>query len=168
MPTRATRGRISHRYGAWKGGEVSLHTKLFHSLTVATGLRAGMAGGLRPGCSRRRWTLAADALVERVLAQPSLTVTRGGVAGTVVGRSAQGGLRVSGGTNGFAERTVSRIDLGWALAAQDDVARKGGVLDEARVNRLRYLDGTEKAATRWIDTGWALAVLAWASVTPGE
>jgi superfamily II DNA or RNA helicase/diadenosine tetraphosphate (Ap4A) HIT family hydrolase/HKD family nuclease len=110
-----------------------------------------------------RWALAADALVERVLAEPSLTVTRGGVAGTVVGRSAQGGLRVSGGPNGFAERTVSRIDLGWALAAQDDVAREGGVLDEARVNRLRYLDGTEKSATRWIDTGWALAVVVWAT-----
>jgi hypothetical protein len=30
------------------------------------------------------------------------------------------------------------------------------VLDEARVNRLRYLDGTPKDATRWIDTGWAI------------
>jgi hypothetical protein len=75
---------------------------------------------------------------------------------------------VSGGADGFAERTVSRIDLGWALAAQNDVARNGGILDETRVNRLRYLDGTDKSATRWIDTGWALAVLAWASVTPGE
>ncbi len=111
-----------------------------------------------------RWGLAADALVERVLAEPSLTVTRSGVAGTVMGRSAQGGLRISGGANGFAERTLSCIDLGWALAAQDDVGRKGGVLDEARVNRLRYLDGTEKAATRWIDTGWALAIVAWAAI----
>jgi hypothetical protein len=34
----------------------------------------------------------------------------------------------------------------------------GGLLDEARVNRLRYLDGTPKGSTRWIDTGWALVV----------
>ncbi len=35
----------------------------------------------------------------------------------------------------------------------------GGVLDEARVNRVRYLDGTLKASTRWVDTGWALALV---------
>ncbi len=84
---------------------------------------------------------------------------RGGQRGRVVGRGAQGGLRVDGGDGGFAERTVSLVDLGWVLAAQDDVQLKGGVLDEARVNKLRYLDGTAKAATRWIDTGWALAII---------
>lgn len=52
------------------------------------------------------------------------------------------------------------MDLGWVLAAADDVRLKGGVLVEARVNKLRYLDGTAKAATRWIDTGWALAIVA--------
>jgi hypothetical protein len=36
----------------------------------------------------------------------------------------------------------------------------GGILDEARVNRLRYLEGTPKASTRWIDTGWAIALVA--------
>lgn len=30
---------------------------------------------------------------------------------------------------------------------------QGGLLDEERVNRLRYLEGTPKASTRWIDTG---------------
>jgi hypothetical protein len=114
-----------------------------------------------------RWVQAADAFVERVLAQGALTVTRGGAAGVVVGRSAQRGLRLSGGPGGFAERTVSRVDLGWALAAQDDVAQRGGVLDEARVNRLRYLDGTPKESTRWIDTGWALALVTSRTVTPG-
>jgi hypothetical protein len=42
--------------------------------------------------------------------------------------------------------------------AQDDVQKHGGVLDEARVNRLRYIAGTPKGATRWIDTGWALVL----------
>jgi hypothetical protein len=34
-----------------------------------------------------------------------------------------------------------------------------GVLDEARVNRVRYLDGTLKEATLWIDTGWVLRLV---------
>jgi superfamily II DNA or RNA helicase/diadenosine tetraphosphate (Ap4A) HIT family hydrolase/SOS-response transcriptional repressor LexA len=68
----------------------------------------------------------------------------------------QGGLRIDGGPNGFAERTVSVTDLGWILAARKDVALHGGILDEARVNRLRYLEGTPRAATRWIDTGNAI------------
>lgn len=55
--------------------------------------------------------------------------------------------------------TVSLTDLAWALVAEDDVARVGGVLDEARVNRLRYLDGTPKASTRWIDTGWGIVLV---------
>ena len=85
----------------------------------------------------------------------------------IVGRSGQGGLRVSGGEGGFAERTVSLLDLGWALAAEEHVRTGGGLLDEARVNCLRYLDGTEKGATRWIDTGWAIAILATARAAGG-
>jgi hypothetical protein len=54
---------------------------------------------------------------------------------------------------------VSLIDIAWVLVARDDVVRHGGVLDEARVNRVRYLDGTPKEATRWIDRGWALRVV---------
>jgi hypothetical protein len=77
----------------------------------------------------------------------------------VVGAATQGGLRVDGGPDGFEERTVSLLDVAWAIVAADDVAAHGGVLDEARVNRLRYLDGTPKAATRWIDTAWALVIL---------
>jgi hypothetical protein len=77
----------------------------------------------------------------------------------VVGAAEQGGLRIDGGPDGFKERTVSLLDVAWAVVAADDVAAHGGVLDEVRVNRLRYLDGTPKAATRWIDTGWALVIL---------
>jgi hypothetical protein len=54
---------------------------------------------------------------------------------------------------------VSLTDLAWALLAKDDVESNGGILDEPRVNRLRYLEGTPKESTRWIDTGWALAIV---------
>ena len=75
----------------------------------------------------------------------------------VLGRAPRGGLRIDGGPDGFAERTVSLTDLAWVLAAQD---ASGSVAepDEAAVNRLRYLDGTPSAATRWIDSGWALVL----------
>ena len=77
----------------------------------------------------------------------------------IVGASARGGVRIDGGPEGFAERTVSVTDLAWVLMAQAEVGKTGGVLDEAAVNRLRYLDGTPKGSTRWIDTGWALVLM---------
>ena len=64
------------------------------------------------------------------------------------------------GEHAASERAVSLADLAWVLVAQDDVEANGGLLDETRVNLLRYLEGTPKGSTRWIDTGWALA--AWA------
>jgi len=78
----------------------------------------------------------------------------------VLGGAERGGIRVDGGEGGFAERTVSLQDIAWALVADDDVRENGGILDEGRVNRMRYLEGTPKGSTRWIDTGWALAALA--------
>ena len=48
-------------------------------------------------------------------------------------------------------------DVAWVVVAADDVRERGGVLDEARVNLLRYLAGTPKGSTRWVDTRWALA-----------
>lgn len=80
--------------------------------------------------------------------------------GRVLGASARGGVRIDGGDDGFEERTVSVADLAWVITAADDAETKGDRLDEARVNRVRYLEGTPKASTRWIDTGWALAILA--------
>lgn len=118
---------------------------------------------------RRRWSDAATRLAD--LAPTRLAevwVERGRQRGRVVGRAAQGGLRISGGEGGFAERTISLLDLGWSLAGEDDVRARGGVLDEARVNRLRYLDGTPKGATRWIDTGWALAIVGALRALPSE
>jgi hypothetical protein len=76
----------------------------------------------------------------------------------VVGLAKGGGLRVQ--LKSGSERALSLSDLGWCLLAEDDVRLSGGVLDEVRVNRLRYLEGTERSSTRWIDTGHTLAVLA--------
>ena len=76
----------------------------------------------------------------------------------VVRGSQDGGLRVDGGDGGFAERTVSLTDIGWVLVAEDRA--DSGSLDEGRVNRERYLAGTPKESTRWIDTGWALVIVA--------
>jgi SOS-response transcriptional repressor LexA/CheY-like chemotaxis protein len=103
----------------------------------------------------------ARALVERVLQTHGAGswLEAHGKRCRLVGPAAQGGLRIDGGQDGFAERTVSATDIAWVLAARDDVAHHGGVLDEARVNRLRYLDGTPKGATRWIDTGWGVVVV---------
>ncbi|TNF33001.1 MAG: HIT domain-containing protein [Deltaproteobacteria bacterium] len=77
----------------------------------------------------------------------------------IVGRAAQGGLRIDGGPDGFAERTVSLTDLAWVLYARNEAKRRNAPLDEALVNHLRYLHGTPKASTRWIDTGWALVLV---------
>lgn len=85
----------------------------------------------------------------------------GGQRARVVGPAGGGGLRVDGGEGGFAERTISLKDLAWVIVADDDVQQRGGVLDEPRVTRLRYLEGTSKRSTRWIETGWALP--AWAA-----
>jgi len=49
-------------------------------------------------------------------------------------------------------------DIAWVLAASERAAGAGAVLAEGLVNRLRYLDGTPKGSTRWIDTGWAVVL----------
>lgn len=46
---------------------------------------------------------------------------------------------------GIRDRAVSLTDLGWVIAARREMVASGGVLDEARVNRLRYLEGALKA-----------------------
>lgn len=86
----------------------------------------------------------------------------------IVGPAKNGGLLVDGGPGGFAERTVSLTDIAWVLAASDDVAERGGLLDEQRVNRLRYIDGTPKGSTRWIDTGWAILLVRAAGKPEGD
>ena len=102
----------------------------------------------------------AAALVEPLLARPEADrwIQRGDQRARIVRIARGGGLRIDGGPGGFAERTVSLVDLGWVIEAAADVASTGGLLDEARVNKLRYLAGTPEGSTRWIDTGWAIAV----------
>jgi hypothetical protein len=99
----------------------------------------------------------AQRLVDALVAErPTLRRVNGSTA-RILGTAARGGLRIDGGEGGFGERTVSLTDLAWVVAAAEDVRASGGILDEARVNRLRYLEGTPKESTRWIDTGWAIA-----------
>lgn len=101
----------------------------------------------------------AQAVADALLALPEAerVLVRGDRRARLLGPADRGGLRLA---LGQGERTVSLTDLGWVAVAADDVAAHGGVLDEARVNRLRYLEGTPKGSTRWIDTGWALEAFA--------
>ena len=67
-----------------------------------------------------------------------------------------GGIRIDGGDDGFARRSVSATDLAWVLwtiAAEDT-----DVIGAPQVHRRRYLSGTPKSKTRYIDTGWALVI----------
>jgi SOS-response transcriptional repressor LexA len=101
----------------------------------------------------------AEALIARVLEPgPGYWIADGERRCRVVGAASKGGLRIDGGAGGFGERTVSVIDIGWVLVAQEECRLEGGILDEARVNRRRYLEGTPKGATRWIDTRWAIVL----------
>jgi len=95
------------------------------------------------------------------LPEAERALARGDLRAHVLGRAPCGGLRVA---VGQGERTMSFVDLGWVAVAAEDVAARDGVLDEGRVNRLRYLEGTPKGSTRWIDTGWAIE--AWTKGAP--
>ncbi len=110
-------------------------------------------------------TLAPDALrfAERIVASalemsaPRVIRRRDGAEAFVRARAAGGGVVIDGGEGGFGARTVTLTDFAWLVMAARDQLDHGGELDEARVNKVRYLEGTPKESTRWIDTGWALA-----------
>ncbi|MEO8179809.1 MAG: DEAD/DEAH box helicase family protein [Deltaproteobacteria bacterium] len=115
-------------------------------------------------CSRRLPDTALDA-AKRFLDELFVRVgagawlARDGKRCRIVERTA-GGVRIDGGEGGFAARLVSNTDVAWVILAAEVVARDGGLIEEARVNRLRYLEGTPKGSTRWIDTGWAIVLVA--------
>jgi superfamily II DNA or RNA helicase/diadenosine tetraphosphate (Ap4A) HIT family hydrolase/HKD family nuclease len=109
-----------------------------------------------PEGAKARAELIVNALLAKAESERWLRRAEGNKA-RILGTAARGGVRIDGGPGGFAERTVSLIDLAWVVVAADDVAERGGVVDEARVNRLRYLEGVPKGSTRWIDTGWAIS-----------
>jgi hypothetical protein len=100
-------------------------------------------------------------VVERTLSRVGIGgwVEHGGKRCRVIDKAPGGGIKIDGGEGGASARTVSLTDIAWVLAAQRDVAETGGILDEVRVNRLRYLEGTPRESTRWIDTGWALVLV---------
>ena len=108
----------------------------------------------------------ARAVVQAVLRDPGVggEIARDGKRLRVVGEAKAGGLRIEGPVNAstgrpvFASRTISLVDIAWVLEAADDAREHRAILDETRVNRRRYLEGTPKGSTRWIDTVWALVV----------
>ena len=117
---------------------------------------------LPPG-ALARGQLVVDALLELPDAERWIDQGNGRRA-RVLGAAPRGGFRIDGGEGGFSERTISTTDVAWIVVAADNVQAHGGLLDEARVNLLRYLEGTPKGSTRWIDSRWALA--AWQKTTP--
>lgn len=143
-------GRWSEAEAAWAVPDVDFQT--WRALGSGRGASRRLAEDYQ--------TQARDA-VERLLGAPGVGgwVERGGKRCRIVGKAAGGGLRVDGGPSGFAERTVSLNDFAWVLAAKQHAAEHGGVVDEARVNHLRYIDGTPRESTRFIDTGWALTLV---------
>jgi hypothetical protein len=110
---------------------------------------------LPPGAQARA-QVAAQTLLDLPDEQRTIVQTNGRTA-RITGSAKHGGLRIAGDEDGLKERTLSLTDLAWVIVADDDVAVSGGLLDEQRVNLLRYLEGTPKGSTRWIDTGWAIA-----------
>ncbi len=141
--------------GRWREGGWVIPELDFESWRAVTGGR-GASRELEPA-----WHAAAVVVVEDLLTRlaPGGWVGRDGKRCRLVGRAAQGGLRIDGGEGGFGERTVSLADIGWVLAARAQLT-DGEFADEARVNHARYLAGTPKGSTRWVDTGWALVLVA--------
>lgn len=112
--------------------------------------------GLRADWDNRR----ARAQVASILAAPGAGgwLQADGKRLRIIRAAARGGIRIDGGEGGFEERTVSELDMAWALKAQSLASVLGGAADETLVNELRYLEGTPKASTRWIDTEWVLLI----------
>jgi superfamily II DNA or RNA helicase/diadenosine tetraphosphate (Ap4A) HIT family hydrolase len=143
-------GRWHESSGEWTVPELDFAT------WRALGEGRGASRRLPDGVEEKAREVVAQ-VIERVGAGG--WVEHGGKRCRVVGNATAGGARIDGGQGGFAERTVSLTDIAWVLAAERDVSESGGVLDEARVNRLRYLEGTPRGSTRWIDTGWAILLV---------
>ena len=151
-------GRRTDQDGDWTIPDVDLAT------WRAYGADGRVSRRLPEGATARA-ELIVDALLNKPESDRWIQRSEGNRA-RVLGRAGRGGIRLDGGEGGFAERTVSLIDLAWVIVASDEVAQQGGVLDEARVNHVRYLEGVPKESTRWIDTGWAIA--AWLSTNSSK
>ncbi len=150
--------------GAWRYLGVARRgegetTWVLPEVDVATWRRYGPEGTRQVSRDLPEGAIArAEVVVATLMDRPEEErwIEKGGRRVRLVARAKSGGLRI--GDDAIKPRTVSLVDIAWVIVAADDVAEHGGVLDEARVNRGRYLEGTPKESTRWIDTGWALAV----------
>jgi len=143
-------GRWVEGEGLWQLPEVDWPT--WHAL--GKGRQASRR--LPPGMLEEA---AAAALRVLELARKNDGLVSPGSSSRVLGPAPGGGLRIDGGPGGFKERTVSLVDIAWVLVARRLVEQDGGVLDEPRVNRVRYLEGTPRESTRWIDTRHAMALV---------
>jgi superfamily II DNA or RNA helicase/SOS-response transcriptional repressor LexA len=68
------------------------------------------------------------------------------------------GVFLEGVDGSLSPRPISATDIGWVIWAADEAARGGPPLSLETVNRLRYLKGTPKGKTRYIDTKLAMAL----------
>jgi hypothetical protein len=136
--------------------ELWAFTAVDYAMYRALGADRASSRSLPVGARARALALT-DEIVRKY--GPGAVLECGGRRLRIVSRTDGGGLRIDGGPGGFAERTISPTDIAWVLIAADDVRRHGGHLDEQRVNRLRYIEGTPKGSTRWIDTQWAILLV---------
>ena len=140
-------GRWSDVEVAWRVPELDFHS-----------WRALGDGRTASRRLEEEWLDAARVRASALEAVRGATLSVLGTRCRILDRAQHGGVRIDGGEGGFQPRTVSLVDLGWALKARTHAQAQGGVADESLVNRLRYLDGTPRGSTRWIDTTWALVL----------
>jgi hypothetical protein len=109
-----------------------------------------------PAAAVERATTFLDALL--LCAPPGTWLARDGERCRILERT-PAGVRIDGGDGGSAPRQVSATDLAWVMLAAQGVTEDGGLLDEAR-EPASVSGRVSKGSTRWIDTGWAIALFA--------
>lgn len=154
-PRPAETAFVCHRHGeGWrylgigKGGNqlwrLAEMDYLAWSALRAEGVRGGLSRKLPEGARER-----AREFIRGLRVGSRRTLD--GLSLTVLGITSKGGVLVEdpGRVN---ERSVSETDLAWVLLAKQSSAP----LDQAGVHQLRYIEGTPRTSTRWLDTGYAL------------
>ena len=117
--------------------------------------------GATPGASRRldedaeAW---AEAFVERFERdhEPGDIIEARGKTCRFLSITSRKSIRIDGGEDGFSARSISKTDLAWVHRARERCEE--ALVTEEFVNQLRYLPGTPKKSTRYIDTNWALVL----------
>ena len=149
-----------HGVGRQRDGEPGWSIpEVDHKLWAAHGAGRGSSRSL-PGPWRSYAEAFTAALLER-LGEDTIVEGRGKRC-RILKRTRTGSVRIDGGEDGFKARSVSTTDLGWVLCARLRARAEGRALvDERAVNELRYLEGTPRSSTRYIDTRCALARSPW-------